>query len=133
MSLTYICIVICAKLPNISDYAALIAQFERDEQFANRSRSKNIVLIDCKSVCSTAWFKVIFSKDFLEEFSRWEGSEVNSNLTVASFKRQGGDFRAFRPEDEVKHSNDPLKSPLKFDGGSFEPKNFFRKFFSSEV
>ena len=43
-------------LNHISDYAALIAQFERDEQFANRSRSQYIFLIDCKSVRSTAWY-----------------------------------------------------------------------------
>ena len=46
-------------------------------------------------------------------------------LTVASFssfKRQEDVFRAFTPEDEVKHSNDPPRVPLKFDGGS---ENFF--------
>jgi len=34
-------------------------------------------------------------------------------------------YRAFRPEDKVKHSNDPSRVPLKFDGGSFEPIKFF--------
>ena len=46
-----------------------------------------------------------------------------------SFKRQEGVFRAFRPENEVKHSNDPPRVPMEFDGGSFEPIKFFRNFF----
>ena len=33
------------------------------------------------------------------------------DLTVASFKRQEGIFRAFRSEDEFKHSKDPQESP----------------------
>ena len=43
--------------------------------------------------------------------------------------RQEDVFRAFPSEDEVKHSNDPPRALLKFDGGSFEPIKFFSKIF----
>ena len=46
-----------------------------------------------------------------------------------SLKRQEGVFRTFRPEDEVKHSNDHRRALLKFDGGSFEPIQFFSENF----
>ena len=60
-----------------------------------------------------------------------EIKQCYQTLTIAyflSFKRFEGVSWAFRPEDEVKYSNDPK---LKFDGGSFEPlKNSLKIFFT---
>ena len=63
------------------------------------------------------------------QWTRFFERKIQQLRPFLSFKRQEGVFWAFRPEDEVKHSNDPQESPLKFDGGFFEPIKFFLKIF----
>ena len=77
-----------------------------------------------------AYNTIISCKCFRRGIHKHHLSEISlvNSCVFLSFQRQEGVFPAFRPEDEVKHSNDPLRVPLKFDGGYFEPIKKLRIF-----